>query len=60
MKSKKLSHNKTSYDKLNNVWLPPLPTNKRTGWLPPQNIFQDSKTFSDNIPDTFIAVDPQL
>ncbi|KAL9716746.1 hypothetical protein Ac2012v2_001198 [Leucoagaricus gongylophorus] len=39
MKSKKPSHNKTPYDKLNNeriIWLPPPPTNEKTD-LPAMN-----------------------
>ena len=33
-----------------------LPTDEKTGWLPPQNMPQGSKALYDNIPDTFIAV----
>ena len=60
MKSKKPSHNKTPYDKLNNeriIWLPPPPTNEKTGQLPPQNMSQGSKALHDNIPNTSMAVD---
>ena len=59
MKSKKPSYNKIPYDKPNNeriIWLPPLFTNEKTGWLPPQNMPQGSKALHDNIPDTSIAV----
>jgi len=56
MKSKKLSHNKTPYNKPNVVWPPPLPINKRISWPSSQNMSQGSKVFSDNISNTFIAI----
>jgi len=60
MKSKKPSYNKTFYDKPNNkkiTWPPSPPTNKKTGQLPSQNMFQGSKALHNNISDISIVVD---